>query len=304
MSLPKPKSTLAAKAVHLVYEFPGTLMKGWEAERVGDGLVYLIHRANGTTREVNLHVPTRTAKGDILPSVNEHGLLTIGDWSVLIGRDINHDWHARKVGGKDQESYLVFDGKMGQVGRFKVGDDFEGRPVSKVHGHLIQIGDNVVPIKPKKYEITLLVMNNERDGGYVSYINLIEKGNNMNRKDGAQGIFYRPKKPGEPAQFVETHNGKKVVTAMFWLEGNGKKVTYQFREANTAVMTDMVSQKMEEARIIAIDAGLDPEDFDEYVDYAKQFEDLNNMWRKDGMSLQVGPELFKSRSLDNDGPSF
>jgi hypothetical protein len=291
----KPKASLAAKAVHMVFEFPGTIMKGWEAERVGEH-TYLLHREDGSTREIDLLVPLRTHGGDVLPDRNAHGLLTIGEWSVLIGRGLNHEMHARKLG--ETNTYLLFDGDMKQLGRYKLGDDYNGGPVSQVDGHLLKFGDDIVPIRPKKYDITLLVMNTERDGGNLSYINFIEIGNKMNRKDGAQGTFYRPKTKGDPAEFVEVHGGQRVVTAMFWLEKNERKVTYQFRDASTAVMTALVSKQLEECRMIAISAGLDPEDYNEYVEKAKQLEELNMKWRKDGMSLVVGPDLFKPKSID------
>lgn len=304
MSAPKPKANLAAKAVQMVYEFPGNLQKGWEAERTGE-FTYMIHRANGTSREVNLHEPIRTAAGDLMPNRNDHGLLTIGEWSVLIGKGINHDLHARKLGAAN--TYLVFDAHMKQLGKYKLGDDCNGRPIAQEAGHLLRVGDDIVPIRPKKHDITLLVFQSEREGGYVSYINFIEIGNQMNRKDGAPGIFFRPKLEGEPAQFVETHAGQKVVTAMFWLEKNEKKVTYQYRDAKTAIMATIVSKKLEESRMVAIEAGIEPEDYDEFVENEKKLEELNSMWRKEGMSLAVGPQMFKPKSLDrslNNGPGY
>lgn len=294
MSAPRQKLPLAAKAVHLVYEFPGELKKGWEAERTGD-LTYLIHRADGTQREVNIHVPMRTAKGDLLPSINEQGLLTVGEWSVIVGRGINHDLHARKLGA--QNAYLVYDADMRKVGQFKIGDECKGSPVSLVAPHLLKVGEDIVAIKPKKHEITLLVMKTERDGGNLSYINFIETGNQMNRKDGAPGTFHRPKREGEPAEFVETHNGQKVVTAMFWLEPNAKKVKFRYRDASTAVMTTMVTRKLEECRSIAISSGIEPEDYDEYVENARQLEELNAKWREVGMSMDVGPEMFRPKTM-------
>lgn len=294
MSAPRPKMPLAAKAVHLVYEFPGQLQKGWEAERTGD-LTYLIHRADGTKREVNLHVPLRTAKGDFLPDRNQQGLLMIGEWSVIVGRGINHDLHARKLGA--QNTYLVYDADMRKVGQFKIGDEHKGAPVSLVDGHLLKVGEDIVPIKPKKHEITLLVMKTERDGGNLSYINFIEPDNTANRKDGAAGTFHRPKREGEPAEFVETHAGQKVVTAMFWLEPNAKKVKFRYRDAPTAVMTTMITRQLEECRSIAISSGIEPEDYDQYVENAKKLEELDGKWREVGMSMDVGPEMFKPKSM-------
>lgn len=292
MSAPRPKMPLAAKAVHLVYEFPGDLKKGWEAERTGE-FTYMIHREDGTKREINLHTPMKTAKGDVLPNRNDLGLLVIGPWSVIIGRGINHDLHARKLGA--QNTYLVYDEDMRKVGQFKIGDQHKGSPVSLVDTHLLRVGDDVIPIRPKKYEITLLVMKTERDGGNLSYINFIENGNQNNRKDGAAGTFHQPKKEGEPAEFIETHGGQKVVTALFWLEANGKKVRFMYRDAPTAVMTTMLTRKVEESRSIAINSDIEPEDYDEYVDSLEKLTELNGMWREAGMKMDVGPEMFKPK---------
>jgi hypothetical protein len=295
MSSPNNKPKLAAKAVQMVYGFPGNLQKGWEAERTGES-TYMIHRSNGTSREVNLYEPIRTAKGDLMPMRNDHGLLTIGDWSVLIGRNINHAMHARKLSEKN--AYLVMGENNKQIGKVKIGEQFEGTPVSLVDGHLLKVGENTVPVMPKKYDITLLVMDKEIENGLQSFINMIEIGNQSNRKDGARGILIRPKQMGEPAQFVETHAGQKVVTAMFWLEKNEKSVTFAYRDAHAALQANMLSKKLQEARDVAINAGIEPDEYHEYCELLKKLDACNKAWRKEGMALSVGPSIFKPKSLD------
>lgn len=291
---PKPKATLAAKAVQMVYDFPGDLKKGWEAERTGDS-TYLIHRGNGTTREVNLYEPIRTAKGDLMPMRNEHGLLVVGEWSVLIGRNINHEMHARKLGKPN--TYLVFDQSMKQLGKFEIGQSVDGSPVSLVDGHLLKVGEDIVPIKPKKFDITLLVMQEEVENGNMSFINVIELGNTSNRKDGAPGVFIRPNEVGEPAQFIENFSGRKVVTAQFWIDKKDRRVDYHFREASTAYEANMLSAKLEECRTVAINAGLDPDEYYEYAEVKKKMEEIDRAWRKDSMALSTGAEMFKPKAF-------
>jgi hypothetical protein len=302
MSAQKNKPTLAAKAVQMVYEFPGDLKRGWEAERTGES-AYLLRRPDGTTREINLYEPLRTAKGDLLPSRNDAlGLLTVGDWSVLIGKNINHGLHARKLGADD--TYLLMDEKTTtNLGTFKIGDQHKGRPVAKIDTHLLQIGDEVVAIKPKKHDITLLVMATEENGGNVAYINMTELGNKQNRKDGARGTFIRPKKEGEPALFYEEYSRQRVLTAQFWLEKNEKKATFYFRDAHTAFQSGELNKKLEDARLQALNVGIEPEDYDVYVKLNKQVVALAEGWKKDGMRVITGVDFFRPKSLHNEPPT-
>lgn len=302
MSAQKTKPTLAAKAVQMVYEFPGDLKRGWEAERTGED-AYLLRRPDGTTREINLYEPLRTAKGDILPMRNEAiGLLTVGDWSVLIGKNINHGLHARKLGADD--TYLLMDEKTTtNLGTFKIGDQHKGRPVSKIDGHLLQIGDDIVAIKPKKHDITLLVFDTQEKGGHVAYINMSEIGNKSNRKDGARGTFIRPMRDGEPASFYEEYSGQRVLTAQFWLEKNEKRATFHYRDAKTAWESTNLNKKLEEARLMALNVGIEPEDYDVFVKLNKQVVSLADGWKKDGMRVLNGIALFRPKSHEYDSPT-
>jgi hypothetical protein len=302
MSAQKTKSTLAAKAVQMVYEFPGDLKRGWEAECTGKD-TYLLRRPDGTTRDITLYEPLRTAKGDILPMRNEAlGLLTVGDWSVLIGKNINHGLHARKLGADD--TYLLMDEKTTQnLGSFKIGDQHKGRPVAKIDGHLLQIGDDVVAIKPKKHDITLLVMNTPEKGGNLAYINMAEIGNKLNRKDGARGTFIRPNRDGEPALFFEEFSGQRVLTAQFWLEKNEKRVSFHFRDAQTAWQSGELSKKLEEARLAALNVGIEPEDYDVFVKLNKQVVALADGWKKDGMRVLTGLDFFRPKSPKYEPPT-
>jgi hypothetical protein len=302
MSAPRSKSTLAAKAVQMVYEFPGDLKRGWEAERTGESS-FLLRRPDGTDREINLYEPLRTLKGDILPMQNVPlGLLTVGDWSVLIGKGINHNLHARKRGADN--TYLLFEeNNTKNLGEYKIGEMYKGRPVAQIDNHLLQIGDDIVAIKPRKHDITLLVMDTPSGSGNLAYINMVERGNTQNRKDGARGTFLRPKKPGEPALFVEEYAGKEVITAQFWLDKNEKRITWHYRNAEVALHTTELNRKLEEARTMAFNYGIDPEDYELYVKLEEKQKKLGDGWTKDSMGVLTGKDFFRPKSLDSEPPT-
>lgn len=286
----KKKPTNICKAVQMVYGFPGELQVGWEAERIDDHTFMLV-RSDGSTREIHLRTPMRTLKGEVYPEYHTSGVLKIGEWSVLVGRGINHQMHARKLSMPN--TYLVFDEKMRQLGRFKIGSKFDGQPVSLVDGHLLKLGDHIIPIQPKKYDVTLLVMDIPTEGGYLSYINVIELGNVMNRRDGAKGVFMRPRREGEPAEFVENVAGQKVVTARFWEDKNSSRVRYVFRDAQSAIDERLLHKQLLEAKEVAIEAGIEPTDYHEYDEILGKINSLNASWKEAGMAIIHGEELFK-----------
>lgn len=291
----KKKPTNICKAVQMVYGFPGDLKVGWEAERIDDS-TFMLHRTDGSKREISTRTSLRTLKGEVFPQYHTSGVLTIGDWSVLVGRGINHNMHARKLIAPN--TYLVFNDKMRQIGKFKIGSKFEGQPVSLVDGHLLKLGDQIIPIQPKKYDVTLLVMDVPVDGGHLSYINMIELGHSLNRRDGAKGVLMRPKRTGEPAQFIETFDGKKVVTARFWAEKNSSRVKYAYRDMQSAFDERLLRKKLIEAKEVAIQAGIDPSDYHEYNEIAEKIDELSHSWKEAGMAVIHGDELFKPISAD------
>ena len=291
------KETLAAKAIHMTYGFPGFVKKGWEAERLDDRN-FRIHRENGTTRDIALMKEMRTVNGDVRPDVHESGVLTIGDYSVIIGRGINHDMHARKLSAPN--TYLLFDKSMRQLGRVKIGNQIDGQPVSLVDSHLLKVGDNVIPIQPKKFEVTVLVLDSDVDGGKLCYINMIEKGNKLNRKDGAKGVFYPPRKEGELGRFIEKVDEHNLLTATFQLDPRGKKLTFRHRTVNAALSEIVAKSSLMKAKEEAMMAGIDPDEYSEYVDALKSFEEAGKAWRTDGMAVHDGHEIFAGPKNQNE----
>lgn len=302
-SQPRRKPRLAAKAVSMVYGYPGELVPGWEARPSGKD-EYTIHRHNGTTRTVKIgeHIQVRepgsTVPTPAIVTRSESGVLMVGNKSVVIGSNIKHGYQARLL-AKDVSSpnapprYLLMSDTNQQLGRVSVGGDFNGHPVSLVDGHLLKVGEDIIPVVPKKHDITMLVMAVPSENGYLTYINTIEAGNGMNRKDGAKGSLIPPKNQGEPALFYEVFGGKLVVTARFWAEKNGKKLTYQFRDGELALKELKLQTEANEARNLAIEAGIEPEEFAEYTEAMELLSAIRSQWTKGGMAIISGNKIFE-----------
>lgn len=287
----RPRKPLVAKCVEMVYGYPGTLLKGWEAEYVNED-TYVLHRPNGTQRTINLHLPMATVSGEQIPYRNEDGFLSINEHSVLIGRNISHGMHARKV--SRENAYLIFDESGRNTGEVKVGQLTEGMTVSLVDAHLLKVGEKNIPVMPKKYDIALIIMDSEYGAGRLSYINIIEKGHAANRKDGTRGEFLSPKTAEEPALFVESFEGEKVVTAKFYLSSKRKKVNYEFRDAEVALQESRLSLKIQDAYEKAVNAAIEPEDYHEYVELTEKMVEIQKQWKKSSMALVQGSDqVFK-----------
>jgi hypothetical protein len=300
------KKPLVAKAIHMVYGYPGNLLKDWEAQPL-DADTYRIFRNNGTHRDVRLHesiLVRGEEKGkpaSAMVTRSESGVLMVGNQSVIIGRNIKHGFQARRLAKNSMQpnkmSFLLLDDKLRQEGRVTVGDKFEGKNVSLIDGHLLQVGEDIYPIVPPMHEVTLLVMASPYEGGYLSYINVVEQGNKMNRLDGAMGALIPPQNKGEPAQFVEVFGGKSVVTARFWLESSNKKLGYQFRHGETALQELKIQEELDGIRRMAIAVGIEPEDMVEYSDAMNRLKAIQTEWETAGMALVQGARMFEPHSV-------
>lgn len=289
-----------AKAVHLIYEFPGDLLANWEARPMGND-TYMVVRPNGTTREMRLGETVQVhEKGSRVPGMgivnrSETGVLMIGNKSVIIGNGIKHGFQARATGASS--TYVLRSDKGHTIGRVAVGDNIDGQAVSLVDKHLLKVGESIYPIVPKLREITLLVLQSPYEDGYLSYINVVEKGNKLNRKDSPMGAFIPPQNAGEPAKYVEVYGGRSVVTALFWADPEGKKVNYQFRDGDTALLEFELEGKVQDARKTAIECGIEPEDLAEYVDANTQLQDVKKLWENESMMLVQGASYFRPHDV-------
>lgn len=294
MSTKKSKHTRAASAVQMVYGFPGKLLDKWEAEPLGND-EFMLHRHNGSSRKIKVNENIDTVHGKCIVSRSEFGTLTIGEYSVIIGKGIKHGFQARTMANKNTWT-LVSDKGM-NLGQVKLGDEPGKEVVSIKAGHLLQVGDEVYPIVPKKHDINLLVFRTPYEDGYFSRINVIEKGNVANRKDGAKGIFVPPAFEGDPALFYDNENHQKVLTAKFWIRKGGKSVTFHSRDVETALMELELERKLAEKAADAIDAGIDPMGYDQYRAVLQKLEPIREAWQKNSMVIACGAEMFKPHKI-------
>ena len=286
-----------ASAVQMVYGFPGKLLEKWEAEPLGND-EFMLHRHNGSSRKIKLNDHIDTVFGKCIVSRSEFGTLTIGDYSVLIGRGIKHGFQARTMANKDTWTLVSDTGKT--LGQVKLGDEPGKEAVSIKAGHLLQVGDEIYPIVPKKHDINLLVFRTPYENGYFSRINVIEKGNVANRRDGAKGIFVPPAFEGDPALFYDNENHQKVLTAKFWIAKGGKSVSFHSRDVETALKELELERKLGEKAADAIDAGIDPMGYDQYRAVLEQLEPIRDAWQQNSMFLATGSEFFKPHKIGND----
>jgi hypothetical protein len=283
------KNTRLALALELVYGFPGKLLHGWEAHPDGDD-AFIIHRSNGSTRRVKLNEKIDTVDGDTFVSRSEFGTLAIGDRSVLIGKNLKHGFQARAKGNTGQ--YVLVDPKGRNLGSVTSGIDSNGSPVSCA-GHILQVGEDKYPITPKQHEIQLLVFRTPHENGFLAKINVNEKGNKMNRKDGANGTFVPPSNAGDPAMFYEDFAGHKVLTAQFWLNPQGQSATFHSRDGAVAVEEKRLEKILQGHKETAMLAGIDPAEYHEYCATLAKLEPIKKEWNKSSMVVIEGAEIFK-----------
>lgn len=282
--------TRAVSAVLMVYGFPGKLLEGWEAEPLG-GEEFMLHRANGTSRKLKLNDSITTAFGTCVVSRSDYGTLSIGDYSVIIGRGIKHGFQARAMSKKN--TYTLISDKGRTSGQVVLGDTPGNKAVSLHAGHLLRVGDELYPIVPKQRDINLLVFTTPYENGYYAYINVNEIGNANNRKDGFKGVFVPPECESDPALFYDDYDHQKVVTAKFWIEKGDQRATFLFRDAETALLEKQLERKLLIHRQEAIDADIDPEEYVHYCEVKKALEPIRDKWERSSMLVTQGAEFFK-----------
>lgn len=285
------KLGILAKTIEMEYAFPGKLLKGWEVERIDAG-TFRLHRSNGSSREITLdrHMVLED-RSVVMPTVDESGVMLFGEWSVIIGRGIDHDMHARRRGKTKNYILMGADGRI--AAEISLGGVHEGQPVSLLDSHLLQIGEKIVPVLPKQRDVTLKVMDREMNGGKLAYINLHIPGFGDSRRNAPPGAFFRPTRAGEPAQFKEVVAGKLVTTALFQIAENGKSVQYKFRTGEMALADDKLAQALQAARDVALEAAIPPEEYHAYVEANDKLLENQKRWVRGRMSLSFGGQWFR-----------
>jgi hypothetical protein len=304
-----PKSTkkLLTKIIEMDYGFPGKLMRGWEAERLAGGDTVRVKRSNGTFRDFQLdqHV-TLHDKSVVIPKIDETGVLIMGEWSVLIGKGIQHEMSARKKGASAMKAYLLIGPDGRSFAEVKLGTDHEGQSVSLLDSHLLKVGENIYPVMPKKRDVTLKVLDSEFNGGKLAYINLHIPGMADTRRNAPPTAFFRPSRAGEPAQVKEVVAGKLVTTALFQLASTGKSVKYSFRTGETALIDLQLTHELNKAREVARNAAIEPEEYHVYMEISQKLIENHKKWITGSMAIDNGVEWFKPATpeikRESDGP--
>lgn len=288
------------KAFSLEYCFPGELMVGWEAHHIS-GDEYNMIREDGLKRHISLHREIMTLEGKVVPYKDDSGVLRFGDKSVVIGKDINHEFHARKKqergqgAGKKQVYLIMQNNPLRNIGELELGQEVDGKPLALVDSHILQYGERKIVVYPKMKETVLLVMNKPLHGGFLAYINVKDEQEGYSWRDGGgapAGALIRPANPGEPARYVEEIAGEILDTARFWPEGSRSMVRYEFRSPKDAMTEQKLTQQLEKTAEIALRAGIEPEDYFEHEEIVTRLKELEKRWVKGQMGCTVGREFF------------
>lgn len=83
------------------------VLDGWEAQSHGDD-VFRVIRSDNSTIDLKIgDIISTESHGPAEVSLDKNKNLKVGDFTVVTGKDLISSWHAKKVGNKDKEQYLV-----------------------------------------------------------------------------------------------------------------------------------------------------------------------------------------------------
>lgn len=308
------KRELQAKTFYANHSIGENILSKWEAKPL-DNDAYLITRHDGSTRRVVIgeNIPK---VGEV--SVNSAGNLSVGTFTVIVGENLIPDWEAKPTKGKDTFKIRrpAADGETFDV---QLGEEIAGlgKAVKDAYGNL-RFGDKSVRVARKQFEINLLVWNvqDDKNEGFQSVINLIQSGNKANRKDGVYGTFKRTHMDsGKPAVFQEKGpNGEPLNTAVFFASENKRFLHGKIRDRDKAMLhrEAFLNEMRLERRIKqeCRETGLKMEEHMDYPDLVRAAEikeDLNkNSWTHHHFTVTKGAHLFglKADPVKNNVPEY
>lgn len=289
---------LLSKAFKTDYGLGKNVLNGWEAspskdenDNVIDGS-FLIKRHNGT--EVTVGVGSEIPNVGLV-SVDPNKNISVGKYTVIVGKNLAHDWRAKATRGKD--TYL-FSKKSGGNKKVKMGDDVSGLGAFKgkdEDGNLI-VGEYSVPVNVKIRELKLLVYKTQHPdfkSGYQCHFNVIEPGNADNYSDGSGGVFF-PAKGNQPAKFCEVDSDKKANTiAIFW---PSRCKTFTIGKIRTIAEARTEKALLEKVKVLEAESAefeINPEDNADYVQAKELLTKANNdNWESMTFTVQPGFEAF------------
>jgi hypothetical protein len=308
MSMTDSKPKLVGKMFHRSFLALGEhILESWNAIEVSQNN-YVINRSNGTQLEVRV--------GDEMPniglvSVDSNKNLNVGKYTIMSGENIQNGWSAKVTRGTDNFRLRSPEGKFIDV---KIGDgipDFEGAVELDERYDKIKIGNRTIPLYRKQYEQNLIIFDIKERNGHRAFFNLLEPGNENNRKDGVQGVFYPSPGGNKPAKFCEQGpEGKLYATAIFWVSNNKSFLNGKLRDINLAIEEksiveeiNQISLKMADVEKEAADIGFPVHDHPEYDDYTVMQSGLNGLqdrlsylnkdaWVSKTFSVSAGLEML------------
>lgn len=286
------KQKTIGKIVYTNFSIGENPLSGWEALPISNDK-YKVTRKNKS--ETELSIGDETQAGVV--SLDKNGNLSVGKWTVPVGKDIIPGWEARAKRGKESFFVRREDGTSFNV---KIGEYIEGHGKSELDefGN-IRAGNISILVHKKQYELNLLVLNSPEKGGYTSYFNLIEPNNDKNRKDGAKGVFFRTKEIKRPSSFSEYGpDGQLYSTAIFWSSSSDKFVQGKIRPLAVAIKERAIYEQIKGMENLASEISVEPETIQGYSDFKKELSEINNKsWTEYSFLVNQGIDLFKGKDL-------
>jgi hypothetical protein len=308
MSKVDSKPKLVGKLFHRSYLSLGeNLLEKWSAAETSPGN-YLVNRPNGTTLEVAIggEVPNIG-----LVAIDSNQNITIGKYTIIAGENVLFDWSAKPIRGQDNYRIRTAEGKFLDVKLGGTIEDLDGQITLSEKYDKIMVGNRTIPLYRKQYEQNLIIFDVKERSGQRAFFNLLEPGNENNRKDGIQGIFYPAPSGNKPARFCEVGpDGKIYATAVFWPSKNKQFTNGKLRDINLAIEEksivneiNKINLKIAEVEAEAVDIGFGIEDHPEYEDYTIMQSGLDKLqerltylnkdaWENKSFSVTSGHEML------------
>jgi len=291
MNSSEKTTQLMAKAICPFFSLGEKVLDGWEARPIG-GDNYMVKRSDGSETIVSVGKETRA--GMVVLDKNEN--LMVGEWTVVVGENIQKGWEAKPARGKGNFWIKQDDGKWNPA---KVGDDFLGQGIVSIDKYNnLAIGNSSLKILKKKYELALLVLKGQEKGGFVSYFNYIEPNNSSNRKDGTKGVFYPSRDGKQPSKFCEYGpDGGLYSTAVFWPSKDQTFSCGNIRSLDIAIKEAALFQQIKDFEKEAKELETEPCNIYGYDDAKKELADINsNSWKENRFNVTMGHSLFRLKN--------
>lgn len=291
------KPNLTGKLFYSHYTLGDRVLEGWEAKPVSD-TDFEVTRHDGSKTSLTLGGTVPSKDGPVEVELDKNDNLKVGDYTVVVGEDIQQGWDAKKMGKADSSEYLIRipDEKSQRV---KLGEPHSTLGVVELDEYNnLSTDRGAVKVLEKEYELSLLVFDKKERGGFQAYLNVLTPGDEDGGHDGVKGIVYPPDKKGKPLKFSEEgEGGKMFATATFWPTRNDMYAKGQTRTLEDAAEESRVLREVKDLEKKARQAGIEPDYLPGYDDSKKLLKEYNNdSWKGMLFTVQKGKELLREAS--------